>query len=134
MAKMLSKSKYMSGLQCPKRLWLENHRPDLIPEVARTTQKVFDQGAEVGRLAREGFPNGMLISADHQHISETFTQTKEAIAGGNEVIFEAVFSIDNTLVRPDVIRRSGPSTWDLIEVKSTTQVKEEHYPDVAVQT
>jgi CRISPR/Cas system-associated exonuclease Cas4 (RecB family) len=130
----LSKSKYLSGLQCPKKLWLEIHRPDLILEVAPTQQKIFDQGAEVGRLAREGYSGGVLISADHQHISEAFTQTKEALACGKGIIFEAVFSYDGTLVRPDVIRRTASSTWEMIEVKSTTQVKEEHYPDVAVQT
>jgi hypothetical protein len=102
MAKMLSKSKYMSGLQCPKRLWLEIHRPDLIPEVAPSQLKIFDQGAEVGRLAREGFPGGVLISADHQHIPDALAQTKEAITSGNEVIFEATFSFDETLIRPGV--------------------------------
>jgi len=31
--KTISKSRYLAGLQCPKRLWLEIHRNDLKDEV-----------------------------------------------------------------------------------------------------
>ena len=35
--------------------------------------------------------------------------------------------------RVDVLRRSGQETFDLVEVKSGTNVKAEHIPDVAIQ-
>jgi len=65
MLTLLSKSKYLSGLQCVKKLWLEIHKPELIPEVSPAQQKIFDQGTEIGRLARERFLGGVLIEADH---------------------------------------------------------------------
>jgi hypothetical protein len=50
--KTISKSRYLAGLQCPKRLWLEIHRYDLKDEVDQDTQAVFDQGQAVGELAQ----------------------------------------------------------------------------------
>jgi hypothetical protein len=31
---LLSKTRYMAGVQCDKRLYLDCHRPDLLPEVS----------------------------------------------------------------------------------------------------
>ena len=50
--KTISKSRYLAGLQCPKRLWLEIHRYDLKDEVDQDTQAVFDRGQAVGELAQ----------------------------------------------------------------------------------
>jgi len=50
--KTISKSRYLAGLHCPKRLWLEIHRYDLKDEVDQDTQAVFDQGQAVGELAQ----------------------------------------------------------------------------------
>ncbi len=132
-AHRLSKSKFMSGLQCPKRIWLEIHRPELVPPTPPSQQRQFDQGSRVGELARERFPGGVLIDADYPNFSEGFVQSREALERGAEVIFEGVFSHDSVLVRPDVLRRAQAGRWDLIEVKSTTGVKEEHIDDVAIQ-
>jgi hypothetical protein len=51
----LSKSKLMAYRQCPKRLWLEVHRPKL-RENSASTKKEFAVGHEVGvhRLASSG--------------------------------------------------------------------------------
>jgi hypothetical protein len=131
---LLSKSRYLSGLQCVKRLWIEIHKPELIPEPAPSQKKIFDQGTEVGRLARERFLRGVLIEADHESIGEAIHQTKAALTSGAEIIFEGAFATDSTLVRPDVIRKIGQDDWELIEVKSSTQVKPENLQDVAIQT
>lgn len=47
----LSKSKLMAYRQCPKRLWLEVHRPDLREDSA-ATQASFAVGHQVGDIAQ----------------------------------------------------------------------------------
>jgi hypothetical protein len=130
----LSKSKYLAGLQCHKRLWLEIHRRELIPPVPPSQQRIFDQGTLVGELAREQFPGGVLIEADYEHLSEGAKETAVVLTQGADVIFEAVISHDGILVRPDVIRRNETGGWDLIEVKSSTGIKDIYIDDVAIQT
>jgi len=130
----LSKSKYMAGLQCEKRLWYEVHRPELKPEPPAFQQRIFDQGTLVGELAREQFPGGVLIEADYRHLSEGAQETIDAIERGATVIFEGVISYDDIRVRPDVIRLLDSGSWELIEVKSSTGVKKEYVHDITVQT
>lgn len=49
----LTKSRYLSGLQCPRRLWWEVHEPNA-PELKPdpSDQFLFDRGHEVGKVAR----------------------------------------------------------------------------------
>lgn len=46
MAYRLTKSRLLSFRQCPKRLWLEVHRPDLA-EVSAEAEQAFEQGDEL---------------------------------------------------------------------------------------
>ena len=46
-----SKSKLMALRQCPKRLWLEVHRPEL-REDSSATEAIFQTGHRVGELAQ----------------------------------------------------------------------------------
>jgi len=130
----LSKSKYLSGLQCQKRLWLEIHHPELAPPPPPSQQRIFDQGTLVGELAREQFPGGVLIEAKYNEIPLALEQTREALNQGTEFIFEGCFIYKDVLVRPDVMKQTKNGGWCLIEVKSSTTVKEENIHDVAVQT
>ena len=59
----LSKSSVLRGYQCEKSLWLLKNRPKLKPSVSSGLQAVFDQGTEVGLLARDVFPGGVSIDA-----------------------------------------------------------------------
>lgn len=131
----LSKSRYLAGIQCPKRLYLEVHRRDLLPEVDNPgLQAIFDAGHEVGRLACERHPGGVLIGGDHFHHNDAVEATRRAMADSSVPgIFEAAFTFESVKVRADILIRNADGTWDLQEVKSTTRVKEVHLPDVAVQ-
>lgn len=129
----LSKSKFLAGHQCPKRLWLEVHEPELAPPPSPAQQRIFDQGHEVGELAQEGFIGGVLIAADHLHIPDALEDTRLAMAKGNKILFEPAFEFDDVLVRVDILDRLDNGSWHLIEVKSTTRVKDEHIHDVAIQ-
>jgi len=87
----LSKSKYLSGLQCQKRLWLEIHKPELAPPPPPGQQRIFDQGTKVGEMATEEFPEGVLIEADYMNIPNALKQTEEALNNSVDVIFEGMF-------------------------------------------
>ena len=130
----LSKSQFIRGLQCHKALWLYRNRKDLIPEAAPAQQMIFDQGHEVGILAQRRFPGGVLISEGHTQTAQSLASTQAAVEAGARVLYEAGAVHDNILVRADIIAKTkDKKAWDLIEVKSSTEVKDVYLQDVAVQ-
>jgi hypothetical protein len=129
----LSKSRYTAGLQCHKRLYLQVHQPEFAAPPSEGAQARFDQGIEVGRLAREMFEQGVLVEAARTELDKALAQTSRLVAVGKD-IFEATFDYQNVLVRVDVFQRiAGSKRWRLIEVKSSAAMKECHLPDVAIQ-
>ena len=58
---VLSKSKYLEGLQCPKLLWYEYNRKKDLPAIDAATQAIFDEGHRVGEYAQKLFPDGVRI-------------------------------------------------------------------------
>jgi predicted RecB family nuclease len=140
----LSKSRFTAGKQCHKLLWWRVHEPlarELQPD--KVLQDRFDQGAQVGVLAREQFAGGVLIRLADRHEGpartrdeldvERLAATRQAIDQCARTLFEATFFADNTLVKCDILLRE-PDGWRLIEVKSTNSAKPEHLLDAAIQT
>lgn len=131
---MLSKSKYLAGLQCHLRLWQKCHSPELASEISPVQQAIFHTGHRVGDLATQLYPDGVLIEEDHLHHNEAVHTTRAAMEDPKvKAIYEAGFLYDDVRVRTDILQRLKEGKWNLIEVKSSTSVKEVHYPDVAVQ-
>ncbi|MBU2608736.1 MAG: DUF2779 domain-containing protein [Chloroflexi bacterium] len=128
--KLLSKSKYLSGLQCPKFLWIQINEPERIPETDPVTQYIFDQGHLVGELAKKVFPGGIDIPADD--FMGNIKQTKELLEQRNP-LFEAGILAEGIYSRVDILNPSNENSWDIIEVKSTTGVKDVHLDDVSFQ-
>ncbi|MFZ1625690.1 MAG: DUF2779 domain-containing protein [Gammaproteobacteria bacterium] len=128
----LSKSRLMSFLQCPKRLWLEKHQPELAAFSA-ATEAAFATGHEIGDIARQLYdPAGtatLISGADG--MAAALRDTAAAIAGSAATpLFEATFERDGLLIRADVLDRQAQR---LIEVKSSTSCKDEHVTDCAIQ-
>ncbi|MBE9521911.1 MAG: DUF2779 domain-containing protein [Proteobacteria bacterium] len=97
-------------------------------------QAMFDTGNEVGRLATELYPGGVRIEEDHFHHEDAVRSTLEVLKNRDvPAIYEAAFLEDGVRIRVDVLQRVNGNAWNLIEVKSSTKVKKEHVPDVAVQ-
>ena len=130
MLNYLTKSKYLSGLQCHKRLWYEKNHPERKANPSRSQQRKFEQGQEVGVLARKSFSEGVLIDAIDPLVS--VEQTKAAIERGDTCIFEASFIFNDVFVGCDVLQKDSNS-WRIIEVKASTSVKEQHLQDLAIQ-
>jgi hypothetical protein len=133
----LSKSKVMAYRQCPKRLWLEVHRPELREDSAGA-QKLFKAGNRVGEVARRLYDRrgtGSLIDVSAEGYAGALERTKELLSR-NGPIFEAGFSAAGVLAFADVLvrrRRAGSPAWHAIEVKSSSKVKPQHEEDLAVQ-
>ena len=136
----LSKSKYLSGLQCHKRLYLAIHSPELATEPDEHTQAILDMGTTVGELARRRFPGGVLVETDHRHPTEALRRTAALLQDPTvTAIFEGAFEFQDVLVRVDILERvsqaqDGPPAWRIIEVKSSTRIKDVHVDDLAIQT
>lgn len=130
----LSKSRFMAGRQCHRLLWLKVYEPDA-PEWTPDTVALdrMEQGNEVGALAREEFPGGVLIDFPYDRYREKIEATREALAASEPAIFEASFNEDGVFVAVDVLERTEDG-FRLIEVKSSSSVKKpEHIADAVVQ-
>ncbi|HEY6260927.1 MAG TPA: DUF2779 domain-containing protein [Nitrospiraceae bacterium] len=139
-APRLSKSKFLSGLQCQKRLYLEVHQPALATKPDAATQAMFDMGTEVGELARTRFSGGVLVTAGYRQTEAALMQTAALIQDLTvPSIYEGAFLHGGVLIRADILERvltaeGQPYGWRLIEVKSSTKVKDVHLEDLAVQS
>lgn len=127
---MLSKSRILNGLQCPKRLYLQVHRPDLA-EIDPSAEHRFQVGHEVGEVARSLQPDGKVM-ADAQFDAALDATRQELAAAGDKVLFEPAFAHGGVLIRADILSRRAGDV-ELREVKSSTSVKDYHQQDVAVQ-
>ena len=132
MTMRISKSKFCAGVQCPKRLYLQVHSPELAEQPDAAAEAIIEQGHEVGTLARQLFPGGVEVC--ERSLDQAIRATRELVADPEiPAIFEAVFEHGGVLVKVDVLHRRRDGRWRLIEVKSTSDVKDHHYEDVAIQ-
>jgi predicted RecB family nuclease len=131
---LLSKSRFLAGLQCPLRLWYQCFEPQLATEAGPAQQAIFDTGHAVGRLATGRYPGGTLIAEDHRHHTEAVRATAAAMnRADTPAVYEAAFDFEGIRIRVDVLERCRGGRWNLVEVKSATGVKDVHVWDVAVQ-
>jgi predicted RecB family nuclease len=128
----ISKTKYCAGVQCLKRLYLLVHSPELAAQPDDSAEAIIEQGREVGMLARKLFPGGVEVC--ERGLDQAIRTTSELVANpAVQAIFEGVFEHDGVLVRVDILQRRRDKRWRLIEVKSTTEIKDHHLEDVAIQ-
>lgn len=128
---LLSKSKYVRGTNCPKSLWLYVHKKDQ-QVISDSSQIVFSRGTDVGILAQDYFPNGVIAVQEDYPCAESAKRTKAFIEQGIETIYEATFIYDNVLVAVDILHKEN-GKWSIYEVKSTNSTKPQHIIDVVVQ-
>lgn len=127
----LSKSRIISHNQCPKRLWLQVFDPGkATPTTA--TQMRMNAGHDVGAIAQKLHPDGVLI--DVTDLKQAVIDTTAALQGTPRPIYEATFQTDGVLISADLLLPAGGGTYKLVEVKSSTQVKDYHLQDVAIQS
>lgn len=127
---LLSKSKYLNGLQCPKLLWTLFHEPEKISVPDTATQYIFDQGHMVGELAKKLYSDSVDIPTDN--FTRNIRQTRELLQQ-RKTLFEAGIAIGNLYARVDILKPINDGEWDIIEVKSSTSVKDINIHDASFQ-
>ena len=130
---MLTKSDFIKFIQCPKYLWLYKHRKDLLPEeIDENLQRIFDEGYHIESYAYKLFLGG--ISAQAGGFAESIAKTKKLMEAKTPIIFQPTISGKNLFCRGDILKlnKDGES-WDIYEVKSSTQVKDININDLSFQ-
>jgi len=146
----ISKSRFMNGLQCHKLLWYYYNAKDKIPAIDAQTQAIFDQGHLVGELARKLYPGGIDVAVDAKDFGKMLERSRQALRH-RRPLFEAAFKtrakvpfssaeplkkdtfFADAFARADILNPVGRNEWEIIEVKSSTEVKEVNLHDLALQ-
>ena len=128
----LSKSRITAFEQCPKRLWLSVHHPEL-GAFDSSSKARLAAGNDVGAVACELHPEGVMVEAEPNLTAALETTAALLQLGHPGPIFEATFQHEGVLIRADIISRDGEGRWQLAEVKSSTGPKEYHIGDLATQ-
>lgn len=137
MIRRLSKSRILSYRQCPKRLWLEVHRPECRDDSA--SQRAFSIGQQVGEIARKVYDplgSGHVIDVEALGHEAALEESAVFLANGHGPVMEAGLSAEGALAYVDVMlpdRSNGQLRWRMVEVKSAASVKSHYLDDIAVQ-
>lgn len=134
MPSTLSKSRFISGLQCELKLWNDAYRRDLATAPSEQHQARFDMGAAVGQLAQRRWPGGVEVGFQPWEREPAVAETAKLMADPVvPAIYEAALLHANLYIRVDILARAADS-WDLIEAKSATRPEKEVFlRDLAVQ-
>ncbi len=128
----LSKSRILSFLQCPKRLYLEVHHRNLM-KYSASSEIAFRIGNEVGEVAQKVLmPGGVLIEYE-RGLRKAIETTHKYLNGlFDSTLYEATLQAQNIQVRADLLAKKKDFI-NVIEVKSSTNVKDLYVIDCAIQ-
>lgn len=116
--KVLSKSRFKLGLECPNKLFFTSDKQFANQKNADSfLQALAKGGFQVEELARLHYPNGIFINTENYEYEKAFQLTQEALLLENVVIYEAAFLVDNFFIRTDILVKKG-NHIRLIEVKA----------------
>jgi hypothetical protein len=128
----LTKSKFVAGIQCHKKLWLDCHEKSTYAKPVPGSN--FHIGNQVGEAVWLLFPDGILVEeAAYEHAAAVETTLELMARQDVPAIFEAAFEYDNIRVRVDVLQRLDNGGWRILEIKSSSNLAEHHKNDVAIQ-
>ena len=134
MSHLLSKSKYIRGLQCDRALWLDVHQPSLA-RYTRDQMRRFDAGRDFEYSFKSTFPDGVDISAELKRNVDAYpVLTAQMLEKDGEIdLFEAGFQYNDVLVLADVVHKRHDGSLDIYEVKSGVELSETYKRDAALQ-
>jgi hypothetical protein len=128
----LSKTKILNSIQCPKRLWLDVHKPELA-QYSEISIQIMQTGNDVHRAYRVLVPGGILIE-DTDDLKMALEQTRLTLKKfATTPIFEGAFQHEGVLVRADLLSVDTQGSR-LVEVKAAGSVRDHHVQDCAIQT
>ena len=136
--RQLSKSKLVAYRQCPKRLWLELHRPELRDDSG--SEAVFRIGNEVGEAARLVYDpeaRGTFVDREEQGYEEAIRRSNGLLGRREGPVFEAALQEGGVLAFADLMLPAvtcyDEEGWRMVEVKSATSLKDYYRDDLAIQ-
>ena len=133
----ITKTDFMRGMQCPKMLWLDKHKPRervIPPEV----QAKLDAGNDFGDRAMGMFGpyEEMTVYLPGRRVPNKkamAAKTQEHLAKGTPVICEAAFIYYNNYCAADILKKT-PTGYDFYEVKNAPELHEQFVKDAGFQT
>ena len=120
--KLLSKSSFMAGLDCPRKLWQRLWDRSSAAPFGGMSQLIMEMGTRFGVLAHQLPAGASLVDVDFRNLDQALLDTQAAIASGASTILELCFVHDHFRVVSDVVERQADGSWHLTEVKSSISV------------
>jgi predicted RecB family nuclease len=128
----LTKTKFITGLICKKRLYLTLYRSKFALPLSSAELARLKESNKIGKIARKLFPGGRLIKSTNNQ--KALFQTQKALQHPQiDVIYEPAFLYEGIFIRVDILVRAGKGFFDLIEIKSSSKIKKYQPEDLAFQ-
>jgi hypothetical protein len=116
--RVLSKSRFKLGLECPNKLYFTNDKTFANKKSEDTFLKSLAEGGfQVEELARLHYENGIFIDAESFEYEKAVQLTTDVVLRENVVLYEGAFLVNGYYVRCDIIEKIG-NKIRLIEVKA----------------
>lgn len=131
----VTKTDFMRGMQCPKMLWLDKHKPEekIIPQ---EVQARLDKGNEFGDSAMGMFGEYVEVSTYKPNgqwdYAQMIEKTKGCVSLGVNVICEASFSYYYNFCAVDILKKVE-NGYEMYEVKDSPEVVEQFVKDIGFQ-
>ena len=135
----VTKTDFVRGMQCPKMLWLDRHKPEL-KEIPPEVREKLDQGNDYGDRMMGMF--GPFIEVQEYYPGTKWpdrvrmaAKTAELIAAGTRIICEAAFMDGNgNYCAVDILRWDDANNcYDMYEVKNAAEITDRFVQDAAFQ-
>ena len=128
--KYLSYSDLVKQKHCPKALWFRHFRPDLRQKKDETRRFIIEEERYVKTLVASRFPKATVLGTQTNSLSEHLQETQKAIEAPIFFVFNAVFKVENRLIRCDGLQRTEEG-YVLYGIKSSNRVKHGQIEELA---
>lgn len=131
----ITKTDFVRGLQCPKMLWLDKHRPQekvIPPEIRERLDKGNEFGDEMMGIFGEYEETTAFKPDGSLDFKRMLERTKECLEERVSVICEAAFLWYGNYCAADILRLTSDG-YEIYEVKNSDKLKEQFITDAAFQ-
>jgi hypothetical protein len=116
--KVLSKSRFKLGLQCPNKLFFTSKKNFINAKNDDPFLAALAKGGfQVEELAKLHYPGGVEITGPLQEYQQRAMETAELLKQNQVIIYEAAFLYNNWFVRTDILIKDG-NHIKIVEVKA----------------
>ena len=132
---LYSKTNLKKNDQCSLQFYNEIKHPD-DKRYNLKAQGLFKQGNNIDLESKKIFPNHIEIKSRSNEVAfkDTLRLIDQAY-DNNQAILQGCFidKINNVVIRTDILEPASYRSWNMIEVKSGTKLKDDYIDDVIIQ-